>query len=305
MSTAIAGPQLAYLDIGSARNAYRIFGDGPIDIVIEGALNSSMYEWTNFCAQRGQMTVLCYDRAGYGESSPSTGQRNPDTIVDELDQLLCGLEVRRPIVLVGHSQGGLYATLYALKHKEAVKRLILLDPLSVTDSDFKSKLTKSEYQSSGVDKTTMLKMAHLIASWGLAFLFKGMLKKAPPFYYCAYEKDDEHRILKALLKKTHYRTALAEYMYAHDSASLSSFSGRTSCGISLIRHSPAKLEAEIVEYGGTSPETAKKIEVLWQEIMRAMLKFGSDVEEIEAVNSSHYIHLTEVELVWNTIHKYS
>ena len=54
---------------------------------------------------------------------------------------------------------------------------------------------------------------------------------------------------------------------------------------------------EIREFGGTSEEEARKIEALWQEIMRAYLACTTCGELARAAHSSHDIHLTDPVLI--------
>jgi len=70
---------------------------------------------------------LIYDRAGTGFSAPVRLPRTAGQVVDELHELL-GLTGSGPVVLVGHSLGGLYARHYATLYPDAVAGLVLLDP---------------------------------------------------------------------------------------------------------------------------------------------------------------------------------
>lgn len=284
-------------ELGTATLVYRVFGNGPVQVIIEGALNSCNAEWWPLCRELEGVTVLVYDRAGYGLSTPSTLPRSPLNIVLELEKLLAGIELAPQIVLLGHSQGGLYTTLFGLRNADRVKGMILLDPLSVSDSRFKQELNETEYQASGVDKTSALKIGSMLCSLGLAFLFKGLLKKAPPFYYRSFSKDEEQYILSALVRKKQYLAALAEYSQAHVEENLVPFSGKLYCPVYLLRHNPEIMQEEIVHFGACSPELAVRIEALWQSVMTDMLAFSTRGESRVAPNSSHYIHLSDQTMV--------
>jgi len=290
-----------YIDVGTAKIAYRIFGSGPIKLVIEGALNSCNAEWWNFTQALGDIPTLVYDRAGYGESTKSSLNRTPINIVIELEKLLKKVDISDQIVLLGHSQGGLYSTLFALRNKKLVKALILLDPLSVIDNNFKNSLSDKEFYSSGIDKTSSLRIGKLITGLHLGFLFKGLLKKAPPFYYSKFDKDSENYILKALLKRKQYETALLEYEYSHIENELKQIEGELNSPIFLIRHNSEKMIEEIMYFGNCNRELAEKIENTWIDIMREMKKFSKINMELVANNSSHYIHLTDQQLVIDKI----
>ena len=57
----------------------------------------------------GERTVLLYQRAGYGASSVSTLERTPGNIAMELRRLLEQIPHQEKVILLAHSQGGLYA----------------------------------------------------------------------------------------------------------------------------------------------------------------------------------------------------
>jgi pimeloyl-ACP methyl ester carboxylesterase len=86
--------------------------------------------------------VCAYDRPGtlrYIEGTPLTNRttpvRQPRTvrdIVDELSALLEAAAVPKPLVLVGHSLGGLIVQLYARLHPDQVHGVVFVDPFSAT-----------------------------------------------------------------------------------------------------------------------------------------------------------------------------
>lgn len=297
---------MEFCDIGTANIAYRVFGTPPVSIVIEGAINSCNAEWWEFCSELKDQSVLVYDRAGYGESSISTLPRTPENIVKEFSILLKNLNIKNDFVLVGHSQGGFYATLFTLLHPERVNNLILLDPLSYRDNDFKSLLSEKEFNASGVDKSKTFQMGRLLTSLHLGFLVKGLLKKNPPFCYHTFTPEAENYILKSLLQSKQYSTALEEYRFSHDEAQLAyfkDFAQEVSTKYLLITHSSTKLIEEYVSIWGVDKNLAEKVENIWQKLMEAMIRFSRNPEKLIAANSGHYIHLTDQEMVLNEIRK--
>jgi len=60
--------------------------------------------------------IITYDHRGHGRSggAPSRTYRIP-TLADDLDAVLAALHVRTPLVLVGHSMGGMTALTYAAR----------------------------------------------------------------------------------------------------------------------------------------------------------------------------------------------
>jgi len=77
-------------------------------------------------------TLITYDRAGFGRSeldgrNQSVEAHGIENGVGELDEALHQLGYDGKVMLVAHSYGALYATLYASKHPQRVKAAVLVD----------------------------------------------------------------------------------------------------------------------------------------------------------------------------------
>ena len=73
------------------------------------------------------LASLAYDRAGLGHSEPGPKPRDGHAIVSDLAALLREIDEAGPVVLVGHSMGGLMVRLYALTHPRQVAGVVLVD----------------------------------------------------------------------------------------------------------------------------------------------------------------------------------
>ena len=71
--------------------------------------------------------VIAYDRAGAGDSDP-VAPLSLDGQIGDLTAVLQAAGGGRPVVVAGHSWGGLLAQLVALDHPELVSGLVLVDP---------------------------------------------------------------------------------------------------------------------------------------------------------------------------------
>jgi pimeloyl-ACP methyl ester carboxylesterase len=94
----------------------------------------SVAMWRDFPEQLAQLTgcsVLLYSRYGHGKSQRLSEKRTVEFMHHEakvvLPQLLDHFQIRRPIVL-GHSDGGSIALIYAGTRPQAVRALILEAP---------------------------------------------------------------------------------------------------------------------------------------------------------------------------------
>jgi pimeloyl-ACP methyl ester carboxylesterase len=103
-------------------------GSGSPTVVLEAAASASWLAWRRMQPQLSPLTRVCsYDRAGHGWSDPHAGSRDADNIVGELHELLNRAGVQRPLVLVGHSAGGLYVREYVRRFPTEVAGVALLD----------------------------------------------------------------------------------------------------------------------------------------------------------------------------------
>ena len=73
---------------------------------------------------------LAYDRAGLGHSDAGPDPRDGRAINDDLEALLAALGETGPILLVGHSMGGLMVRLFALERSHALLGLVLVDAVT-------------------------------------------------------------------------------------------------------------------------------------------------------------------------------
>lgn len=109
-----------------------VFGDGSPAVVIEPALGGYAEDWRAVAeAAAEETTVITYDRAPYGASSPASDDRTPAEIARDLHLLLHALGAADcPLVLVGHSLGGVYVRKYTAMFGGQVAGMVLVDSSS-------------------------------------------------------------------------------------------------------------------------------------------------------------------------------
>lgn len=71
--------------------------------------------------------ILFYDRAGIADSR-STAPPSTAGLTQQLMALLSGLGIRQPVVVVGHSYGGLIGALHAAQSPGLVQSIVQIDP---------------------------------------------------------------------------------------------------------------------------------------------------------------------------------
>jgi len=104
-------------------------GSGSPTIVFEQGGEGWIVNWRKIQAQAAGLSRTCfYDRAGFGLSDPPKDAVTGINVTDDLQRLLRAAGVHDPIVLVGHSIGGFYATLFADRFPQQVAGLVLIEP---------------------------------------------------------------------------------------------------------------------------------------------------------------------------------
>ena len=108
---------------------YEIEGQGPV-VTFSHSLACSLAMWDEqVAALRGRYRVLRYDTRGHGGTSAPAGAYTLEQLADDLHALLGGLGITETH-FVGLSMGGMIGQVYALKHPERVKSLVLCDTTS-------------------------------------------------------------------------------------------------------------------------------------------------------------------------------
>ena len=189
---------LKKINIGNQDISYHVFGNGEIEIVIEMGLGAVAGEWWHIAESlSSKYTVLLYERGRNISIS-----RSPMNIAKELFLLLEALPCKDKIIILSHSQGGLYAQQFARMYRDMVRGIVFLDPLSANDNKYKEVFNSIEEQKkSGFDKSKNFVIMKKMASMHLGFLIKILMKKAPPFYYYnGFSKEAKKYILSELTK---------------------------------------------------------------------------------------------------------
>jgi pimeloyl-ACP methyl ester carboxylesterase len=107
-------------------------GDGPV-VVIEAGLSQYTANSTYGRAQDAISSfarVCTYDRAGLGWSDPAPEDWTHNGMVQDLHGLLQAADIREPVILVGHSLGGLLVRSYVSAYPHDVVGVVLVDATS-------------------------------------------------------------------------------------------------------------------------------------------------------------------------------
>lgn len=104
-------------------------GTGTPTILLEAGLDAGgSSTWDGVFDELSTLSRVCaYDRAGMMWSEPRSSPRDASNIADELDQLLDTSGESAPLVLVGHSLGGVYARVFDQRHPGRAVGFVFVD----------------------------------------------------------------------------------------------------------------------------------------------------------------------------------
>ena len=114
--------------VGPHQISFTVQGSGSPAVVIEPAFGGTAEQWQDIAAAlAARTTVLTYDRAAYGASSRARDHRTPAQIARDLHGVLDAVGVARPLVLVGHSYGGVCIRKFTEYYGDEVAGMVLVD----------------------------------------------------------------------------------------------------------------------------------------------------------------------------------
>ena len=131
--TACATPgsaqSLDMIDVGGHRLEALIKGEGSPAVVFDAGFIRDVNAWrTVQDAVAQHARTLAYERAGLGGSEVGPEPRTAEQIARELHSLLVNAGISSPVILVGHSAGGMFIRVFAAMYRDEVAALVLVDP---------------------------------------------------------------------------------------------------------------------------------------------------------------------------------
>ncbi|MCX2429598.1 alpha/beta fold hydrolase [Pedobacter sp. GR22-10] len=126
--------------------------------------NATLFEGTTagLIAKKGYY-VIVYDRRGEGRSIDSSAAITFTEAINDLDQLMEKYKIEKTSI-IGHSFGGIVATLYASARSEKVERLILVDALFSQQETYDHILRSITKLARAKEDTASLRSISLISS---------------------------------------------------------------------------------------------------------------------------------------------
>ncbi|GAB6462614.1 alpha/beta hydrolase [Bacillus cereus] len=256
-----------------------IKGSSKQTVVIQTGMTCSFYDWLPIIEKLSQhFTVVSYHRPGYGKSELGNYSRTALQVTKELHMLLQKLDINDPIILIGHSYGGLCAQHFAMLHEDKLQALILVDSTSMnlhrldelhlpisdqTDSDDMWLQKYNTYSKMNVDmlynelKSILVNQLRQYIEFSISpLLYKATASELCEWKNCARSIKELHKTLETPLI--------------------------------VIGRDPQYSITQLTE-GGMTKEEATQLEAMWQELIHEQLQLSTHSQYILAEHAGHGI----------------
>ncbi len=123
------------IDVGNHHLHFYVLKGKGIPILFENGSGDEASIWDPVLKQIHQITgttLITYERAGFGKSTLDTTENAVSkhgilSNIEDLEQALQKLGYNNQLLLVSHSYGGYLTTLFAARHPELVRSIVLID----------------------------------------------------------------------------------------------------------------------------------------------------------------------------------
>lgn len=254
-------------------------GSSKQTVVIQTGMTCSFYDWLPIIEKLSQhFTVVSYHRPGYGKSELGNHSRTTRQATKELLMLLQKLDIHDPIILIGHSYGGLCAQHFAMLYENKLQSLILVDSTSMnlhrldelhlpisdqTDSDDMWLQKYNTYSKMDVDM--------------LSNELKTMLA------------DQSRQQIEFSTSPTLYKATASELSeWKNCARSIKELYKTIEVPLIVIGRDPQYSITQLTE-DGMQKEEATQLEAMWQELIHEQLQISINSQYILAEHAGHGI----------------
>jgi len=268
-------------------------GENDVNVVILTGSGSFSADWMKIQKEVSNFArVITYDRPGYGWSSEHKTSRTSDQVVKELDSILSAKNVKGPIILVGHSLGGLYAQYYQDKHPDQVSGMILVDSRPPEFSNILPLVSKE-----------MDKMASSQTNMGMLLSRIGVVRLLTNSMTPDYVPEEIRDIRNAIGYQSKVFKAMEdEAKYIQDLESkVSDLPPIGDLPLTVISHGKEVFFLDPDDLDGEVKNEAEQVPQVWNELQEKTANRSSNSSLLIAKNSGHDIMLEEPEIVVESI----
>ena len=270
-------------------------------IVILTGMGCSFEEWVEILETLSKTNqVIVYHRPGLGESAIDNSNRNTQTAAEDLHSLLGLLKISEPVIVVGHSYGGLIAQHFTKLHPSKVRALVLVDSTSV-DLNILDKLDLPILNKESTDDVWIEKCASysLMSQDQLSEIINPVLTEKQKQLPDAIKQ----RLIEFHQKPLLYKAMKSEIAnWKKDAETIKSLGGIEDIYLVVIGRDKEFTIRNGIEEG--LPECEMKLlEETWQNLIKEQIHLSRNSELLFAHHSSHSVHMDRSDIVINGILK--
>jgi pimeloyl-ACP methyl ester carboxylesterase len=290
------------IDVGDGRRMYiSEMGDGAAGgptVVFESGIAATSQNWLRVQESvAGYTRAVSYDRGGLGWSSATPAERTPTNIARELREMLQLAGIPGPYVLVGHSFGGLVVRQFAALYPGDVVGMVLVDPMRT-----------EEWPPANERQRALLERGVRMAGFGIPVARFGLARLATTSLLCrsgrasrAFSRAAGNGGMHVMQRITCEVGKMPREVWPIVAAHWASprYYRGLAAHLSAVPATVAEMEiAESIEGMPVVLLTPGTAEPLCDDRLR---RIGSEVRQVIAERSGHWVHLDEPELVLEMI----
>lgn len=262
-------------------------------ILIMSGMGCSFEEWFNVTEVLCEAhTVILFHRPGLGGSELGTEPRTTAAAAQDAKDLLEMLEVTQPVVLIGHSYGGLCAQHFSKLYPQQVKGLLLVD----STSDSLEKLDELPDLAEDASDDKWLEECGKFAALDESEL-KKMIRPMLSENQKKLPRPIQQRLIEFQQKPNLYKTMKSEVEnWRADANTIKRLGSLPGIPLIVIGRDKKYAVEQGIEEGWPEAELIAQ-EHLWHELILEQTALSENSELVFAEGSGHMVHLDRPELI--------